>query len=200
MNSSKPLTAFYLLAALALAVFGLWLLSDPLGLLAELHPERAADGLSPLMARQTGMGMLLAAAVSVICISHPRRLWLHLAVTLYLAGLVLCHGRPAFAEAAWLWLAPALYLLPLLKKVPRPAIPLPGAAGTQAGNVKWFNPNKGFGFIATDDGREIFVHFKALQNGGRRSLRTGSRVHFKVINTERGEQADEVYIERTDND
>lgn len=195
MNNSRLLTAFYVLAALALAAPGIWLLSDPLGLLAELHPERGSDGLSPLLARQNGVGLLLAAAISLICISHPRRLWLHLAVTFYLVGMVLCHGQVVFAEAAWLWLAPALYALPLLKKVPKPSLPLPGS-GQTAGNVKWFNPNKGFGFIATDDGREIFVHFKAVQNGGRRSLRTGTRVHFTIITTERGEQADDVIIER----
>lgn len=197
MNSSRLLTAFYILAALALAAPGIWLLSDPLGLLAQLHPERGVDGLSPLLARQNGVGLLFAAAISLICISHPRRLWLHLAVTLYLAGLVLCHGKPVFGEAVWLWIAPALYVLPLLRKVPKPSLPLPlPGSGQEAGTVKWFNPNKGFGFISTDDGREIFVHFKAVRNGGRRSLRTGTRVHFTTITTERGEQADEVQIER----
>lgn len=195
MSNSRLLTAFYVLAALALSAPGIWLLGDPLGLLAELHPERGVDGLSPLLARQNGVGLLLAAAVSLVCISHPRRLWLHLAVTLYLVGLVLCHGQVVFSGAAWLWIAPALFALPLVKKVPKPPIPLPGT-GQEAGNVKWFNPNKGFGFIATDDGREIFVHFKAVKNGGRRSLRTGTRVHFRTITTERGEQADEVYIEQ----
>jgi CspA family cold shock protein len=195
MNNSRLLNAFYLLAALALAAPGIWLLGDPLGLLAELHPERGVDGLSPLLARQNGVGLLLAAAISLICIADPRRLWLHLAVTLFLVGLVLCHGRMVFSDAAWLWIAPALYALPLLKKVPKPPLPLPGSS-QEAGNVKWFNPNKGFGFIATDDGREIFVHFKAVRNGGRRSLRTGTRVHFRTITTERGEQADEVYIEQ----
>ncbi|MCK0537263.1 cold shock domain-containing protein [Alcanivorax sp. CY1518] len=64
-----------------------------------------------------------------------------------------------------------------------------------AGEVKWFNPNKGFGFILTEDGREIFVHFRALQNGGRRSLQQGARVRFVINETDRGEQADKVFIE-----
>ncbi|ARB47795.1 cold-shock protein [Alloalcanivorax xenomutans] len=64
------------------------------------------------------------------------------------------------------------------------------------GEVKWFNPNKGFGFILTDDEEEIFVHFKAVQNGGRRSLRTGTRVRFTTRQSDRGEQADQVYIEQ----
>lgn len=191
------LTVFYVLAAVALAVPGVWLLGDPLGLLAQLHPERGVDALSPLLARQIGVGMLLAAAVTLLCIGSRQRTRLHLAVTLYLAGLVLSHGKPAFGEAAWLWIAPALYLLPLLRRLPRPSLPLP-SLGREAGTVKWFNPNKGFGFISTDDGREIFVHFKAVQNGGRRSLRTGTRVSFKTVTTERGEQADEVHIEDND--
>lgn len=62
--------------------------------------------------------------------------------------------------------------------------------------MKWFNPNKGFGFILTDSGEELFVHFKAVQNGGRRSLRTGTRVSFDTRMSDRGEQADNVYIEQ----
>ena len=102
MKNSPILTAFYILAAIALAGPGLWLLGDPLGLLAEMHPERGVDGLSPLLARQVGVGMLLAAAVTLLCIGSPRRTRLHLAVTLYLAGLVLSHGELAFGAAAWL--------------------------------------------------------------------------------------------------
>ena len=62
--------------------------------------------------------------------------------------------------------------------------------------MKWFNPNKGFGFILTDSGEELFVHFKAVQNGGRRSLRTGTRVRFVIRESERGDQADDVYIQQ----
>ena len=62
--------------------------------------------------------------------------------------------------------------------------------------MKWFNPNKGFGFILDDSGEEIFVHFKAVRNGGRRSLRTGTRVRFVIRESERGDQADDVYIQQ----
>lgn len=199
MQASRWLTVFYVLSALVLLVFGVWGLADPAGMFARLHPEGTVDTVSTLLLRQAVMGLILAALVSLVCILTPKRVLLHLGVGLYLAGLVASHGEPALAGAAWLWLVPVAYLLPLfaplLSRLPKPAIPLPGVNGREGGEVKWFNPNKGFGFIATDDGREIFVHFKAVQNGGRRSLRNGARVSFRTIETKRGEQADEVYIE-----
>src|SRR5699024_7910256 len=66
----------------------------------------------------------------------------------------------------------------------------------EKGEVKWFNPNKGFGFILAKDGREVFVHFLAVYNGGRRSLPLGVKVSFTVRTTERGEQAEQVFIHR----
>jgi cold shock CspA family protein len=195
MQASRLLKIFYLFAALLLSVTGGWLLADPGSFLAAVHPSATVSDISPLLARQTGAGLLLAAMISLACIGNTQRLGLHLAVTAYLAVMVASHGKQAFGAAAWLWLIVAFYVLPLLKKMPTPALPSVGGSG-EAGEVKWFNPNKGFGFITTDDGREIFVHFKAVKNGGRRSLRPGARVQFKTITTERGEQADEVYIER----
>lgn len=199
MQASRWLTVFYVLAALALLTFGVWGLADPEGLFVQLHPGNVVEDFSPLLLRQAVMGLILAALVSLVCILTPKRVLLHLGVGLYLAGLVASHGEQALGSAAWLWLVPAVYLLPLfaplLGRLPKPPIPLPGVDGREGGEVKWFNPNKGFGFIATDDGREIFVHFKAVRNGGRRSLRNGARVSFRTIETKRGEQADEVYIE-----
>ena len=71
-----------------------------------------------------------------------------------------------------------------------------GGDSRRRGEGKWFNPKKGFGFILADNGEEIFVHFKAIRNGGRRSLRAGTRVRFVVRQSERGEQADQVEIQR----
>ena len=86
---------------------------------------------------------------------------------------------------------PLLLMLPL--KLPRGSVAL--ADGEERGEVKWFNPTKGFGFLLASDGREVFVHFRAVQNGGRRSLRQGQTVRFTTRQSERGEQADQVYIE-----
>lgn len=200
MQASRWLIVFYVLTALFLVVAGAAFLVDPLGVLAHLHPQMGVEAPSAMLIRQTGMGLILAALVSLVCILTPKRILLHLAVGLYLAGWVASHGETAFGAAAWLWLVPGIYLLPLVLPLIAPLfkrmpIPMPGG-NREAGQVKWFNPNKGFGFIVTEDGREVFVHFKAVRNGGRRSLRNGANVTFTTVQTERGEQADEVYIDR----
>ncbi|MCA9917579.1 MAG: cold-shock protein [Anaerolineales bacterium] len=48
------------------------------------------------------------------------------------------------------------------------------------GTVKWFNDTKGFGFIAVDDGDDVFVHYSAINGGGRRTLYEGQRVEFSI--------------------
>lgn len=48
------------------------------------------------------------------------------------------------------------------------------------GSVKWFNAEKGYGFIATDDGPDVFVHYSAIQADGYRTLEEGDRVEFEV--------------------
>jgi len=60
------------------------------------------------------------------------------------------------------------------------------------GGVKWFNDNKGFGFIRQDDGTEVFVHYSAIQGDGFRTLSEGAEVDFDVISTEKGLQATNV--------
>jgi CspA family cold shock protein len=61
------------------------------------------------------------------------------------------------------------------------------------GPVKWFNAEKGFGFIAQDGGGpDVFVHFSAIQADGYRSLDENQRVEFEVTQGQRGPQADQV--------
>ena len=61
------------------------------------------------------------------------------------------------------------------------------------GSVKWFNAEKGFGFIAQDGGGpDVFVHFSAIQADGYRSLDENQRVEFEVVQGQRGPQADAV--------
>ena len=62
----------------------------------------------------------------------------------------------------------------------------------QLGTVKWFNDAKGFGFIARDNGPDVFVHFRAITGGGFKSLQEGQQVAFKVVQGQKGLQADEV--------
>lgn len=62
----------------------------------------------------------------------------------------------------------------------------------EQGTVKWFNDAKGFGFIQRESGEDIFVHFRAIQGDGYRSLQDGQKVEFVVTEGEKGLQAEEV--------
>lgn len=62
----------------------------------------------------------------------------------------------------------------------------------ESGTVKWFNGSKGFGFIIRDNGEEIFVHHRSIRGEGRRSLRDGAPVNFRVVTTDKGPQAEDV--------
>ena len=61
------------------------------------------------------------------------------------------------------------------------------------GTVKWFNSEKGFGFIAPDEGgADVFAHYSAIQSGGYRSLEEGQKVEFDVAPGRKGEEAQNV--------
>jgi CspA family cold shock protein len=66
--------------------------------------------------------------------------------------------------------------------------------GREEGDVKWFNTNKGYGFITRDNGEDVFVHFRAIRGRGPRMLAEGQIVRYHVIKNERGLQADDVSI------
>jgi CspA family cold shock protein len=57
------------------------------------------------------------------------------------------------------------------------------------GKVKWFNAEKGYGFITSEDGTDVFVHFSAIQTDGYKSLEEGQDVEFDVTDGDRGAQA-----------
>ncbi len=57
------------------------------------------------------------------------------------------------------------------------------------GKVKWFNSEKGYGFITTDEGNDIFVHYSQIQKDGFKSLEEGERVEFEVVDGDKGPQA-----------
>lgn len=64
------------------------------------------------------------------------------------------------------------------------------------GTVKWFNGDKGFGFIEVEGGNDVFVHFSAIQSDGFRTLEEGQRVEFEIVEGQRGPQAANVVVVR----
>jgi CspA family cold shock protein len=64
----------------------------------------------------------------------------------------------------------------------------------QNGTVKWFNDAKGFGFITPENGEDVFVHFRAIQGNGFKSLQEGQKVTFNVVKGPKGLQADAVQL------
>jgi CspA family cold shock protein len=62
----------------------------------------------------------------------------------------------------------------------------------QTGTVKWFNDAKGFGFITSESGQDVFVHYSAIKAEGFRSLKEGSQVEYDLNETPKGLQASNV--------
>ncbi|RED57142.1 cold-shock protein [Cohnella lupini] len=62
----------------------------------------------------------------------------------------------------------------------------------EQGTVKWFNGDKGFGFIEVEGGNDVFVHFSAIVGDGYKSLDEGQRVEFNIVQGNRGPQAENV--------
>ena len=62
------------------------------------------------------------------------------------------------------------------------------------GTVKWFNGDKGYGFIAVEGGQDVFVHFSAITAGGYRSLEEGQKVEFDITQGQKGPQAENVQV------
>lgn len=145
------------------------------------------------------IGFGLAATLNLVCIQqHNAATTLHLLLLAFTLAIAITASITA-AALWWLWLPVALYLLPLVGKLlaKLPSISRDASKGHSSeleGTIKWFNSNKGFGFIVTDDESEYFVHFKALQNGSRYQLKNGASVRFNLRATERGDQATDVFI------
>jgi CspA family cold shock protein len=64
-----------------------------------------------------------------------------------------------------------------------------GGKTMQVGKVKWFNSEKGYGFIQAEDGNDVFVHFSAIQGDGFKTLEEGQEVTFEIVEGNRGPQA-----------
>ncbi|MFQ5674567.1 MAG: cold-shock protein [bacterium] len=67
-------------------------------------------------------------------------------------------------------------------------------AETETGTVKWFSSTKGYGFIARDEGGDVFVHYTSISGEGYRTLEEGQKVQFSVTEGEKGPQAQDVIL------
>lgn len=118
-----------------------------------------------------------------------------LAAWIALRGTVMASASaqraPASANAASAQVAVARQAAPRPAPTyaPRPAT---SAGLAEEGTVKWFNVKKGFGFISRPNGEDLFVHFRAIQGDGRRVLRQGEPVSYRVVDAAKGLQADQV--------
>jgi cold shock protein len=77
--------------------------------------------------------------------------------------------------------------------------PVPAASRTKKvkmaqGTVKWFNSDKGYGFIEVEGGPDVFVHFSAITGNGYRSLEEGQKVEFDITQGQKGPQAESVKV------
>ncbi len=62
------------------------------------------------------------------------------------------------------------------------------------GTVKWFNSSKGFGFIQQENGEDVFVHYKAIEGDGFKTLEENQKVEFEIVQGEKGPQANNVRV------
>ena len=78
------------------------------------------------------------------------------------------------------------------RRAPAPRSTATSTTGRASGTIKWFNEDKGFGFIVEDGGEDVFVHMSALQEAGIRTLAEGDRVEFDIMPGAKGKQATNV--------
>lgn len=60
------------------------------------------------------------------------------------------------------------------------------------GKIKWFNPKKGYGFISTEDGRDVFIHFSNITSDGLKNLKEGTQVFFDIVEGDKGLRAEKI--------
>ncbi|MFT9495620.1 cold-shock protein [Anaerosolibacter sp.] len=63
-----------------------------------------------------------------------------------------------------------------------------------SGTVKWFNADKGFGFITGEDGKDVFAHFSQINSGGFKTLEEGQKVSYDVVQGPKGPQAENITV------
>lgn len=202
MRSKQGLALLLSLMGLGYALCGLFMLVAP-SLWLKFFPlafSLPADANTEFAVRLLAVAELSAAPLFFWCARNLKRCrTIRLTLTLQATGfaaIVLATlagqegGISAQLPSVILVLLPALILLAL--SMPSRTIRVKGPR--EQGSVKWFNANKGFGFITRDNGDDVFVHYRAIRGEGHRTLREGERVEFFLKRGDKGLQADDVQM------
>ncbi len=140
-------------------------------------------------AAKIGIALVIAAAITGVAIVFPiasQPLGLFALLAIATIATVLLTALPGAASPAPGKTAGKSNL------ESKPPANADSTAGVEQGSVKWFSTKKGFGFIVSDNGDEIFVHYRNILGDGRRSLRDGERVSYRITQTDKGPQAEDV--------
>lgn len=201
MRSKQALSLLYSLMGLCYALSGLFMVVAP-GLWLQAFPL-AFSGINPdseFAVRLLGIGDLALVPLYFWCARNLKRCrTVRIALTVQATGFAAITVAALAGQAGdWLARLPSLVLvlLPafilLLLALPARTVRVKGPR--EQGVVKWFNANKGFGFITRDSGDDIFVHYRAIRGEGHRTLREGQRVEFFLKRGDKGLQADDVQM------
>jgi len=202
MRSKQSIALLYSLMGLGYALSGLVMLVAP-GLWLKLFPLAFSSPVtadSEFAVRLLGVTDIGLAPLFFWCARNLKRCrTVRLALTIEAAGLaavviisMASAGLSAGAMLSSLLLTGLPALLLLLLSLPPRTVRVKGPR--EQGVVKWFNANKGFGFITRDTGDDVFVHYRAIRGEGHRTLREGQRVEFFLKRGDKGLQADDVQM------
>lgn len=200
MRSKQLIALIYSLTGLGYGFSGLVMLAAP-SLWLQLFPLFTAPTPdAELAVRLLGAVDITLAPLFFWCARNLKRCRpVRLALTMQacaFAALVLTAlvTRPAGLAGAVALIVmavlPAVFML--LLGMPARTVRIKGPR--EQGVVKWFNANKGFGFITRDSGDDIFVHYRAIRGEGHRTLHEGERVEFHLKRGDKGLQADDVQL------
>jgi CspA family cold shock protein len=109
---------------------------------------------------------------------QPLGLYSALAIALLISYFTLAFNKVGF----YVWSAPLTFLMQVEESM----------SDLVSGVVKWFNDDKGYGFIEREGGADVFVHFRAINGNGRKTLKEGQKVTFEVTQGQKGPQAENV--------
>lgn len=201
MRSKQGLALIYTVIGLGYALNGLFMLLAP-SIWLSLFPlafspldANADNAVRLLSSADLGMAMLAFWCMRNLKRCRSIRLVMTVQATVFAAVLLAAlpsvpGGLSGHLSSLVLVLLPAVILI--LLNLPARTVRMPGPR--ESGVVKWFNANKGFGFITRGNGDDVFVHYRAIRGEGHRTLREGQQVEFALKRGDKGLQADDVQL------